>query len=507
MQVLDTLTLRTMDQRAVKEYGIPGILLMENAARAVLRHMDLSGKYFVIVCGTGNNGGDGFALAWMLQSLGKEVDVFLVSEGREPEGDAGVFFRILQNTGGSLEILSDQDHLWSFVEALKDADEVVDALLGTGMTRELPELHQRIIDYMNDFSPKVISIDVPSGLSADEGKPMPVAVHAGKTVTFEGYKKGFLSYEALPYLGEVLVESVGIPMKLKEELGGSVFLTDLPAALRILPERRITGHKSHYGRVLVVAGSRGFTGAAMLCAEASLATGAGLVTLCSFSDTLEILVPRLTEIMSLHEDGLEEGAEKADVVAFGPGLGSTEGTFQLLLRVIKTLQEEGKSDSTLVIDADGLNVLEGRCEILSPVCFQVILTPHPGEMSRLTGLSKEAIEADRTSAARDLARKYGIIVVLKGYHTVVTDGETVHVNSTGSSAMAQGGMGDVLTGIIASLAGQGMKPLEAAVLGTYLHGFIGDGLAKRRYSVKASEIIESIPFHMKRLQMESRNLR
>lgn len=505
MQILDRKALKTLDRRAVEEFGIPGILLMENAARAVLKHMDLSGNYFVVVCGAGNNGGDGFALAWMLQNLGKEVDVFLVSEEREPKGDAGIFFNILKNSGGSIEVLSDQYLLWSFVEGLKDADTVVDALFGTGLDRELSELCQRIIEHMNDFSPKIIAVDVPSGLSSDEGKPLPVAVHAEKTVTFEAYRTGFLSYEALPYLGEVLVENIGIPWMLKEELSGSVFLTEREDALKMLPERRITGYKNNYGRVLVVAGSLGFTGAAMLTAEAVLATGAGLVTLCSYADTLKILVPRLTEIMSLHEDLLEEGVKKADIVALGPGLGHGEETFSLLLRVIKTLQEEGKSDSTLVLDADGLNVLEGRCDILDPLCFQVIVTPHPGEMARLTGLSKESIEENRIDAARNFAEKHGVIVVLKGYHTVITDGKTVHVNSTGSSAMAQGGMGDVLTGIIASLAGQGMKPLDAAVLGTYLHGYIGDGLALERYSVKAQEIIEGIPFQLKRLQKERGN--
>lgn len=499
MYVTDVETTRRIDQRAMTEYGIPGILLMDNAAMAVKRHLDLEKDYFVVVCGTGNNGGDGMALALKLKNLNKEVDVFLVSEMKEPHGDAKIFYDIIMKTGVSLETVSDADHLWSFIEALKDADVVIDALLGTGIEGDVSPLYSAVIESMNDFAPKIISVDIPSGLSADKGIPMPVAVFAARTVTFETIKKGLISYRALPYVGKLEVEPIGIPEELIREEVSPVYFTDQSEAKKMIPLREITGHKNHYGRVLVVAGSRGFTGAAMLSSEAALATGSGLVTLCSYDETMEILVPRLTEIMSLYEEDLEEGVRKADIVAFGPGLGNSKDTFQLLLRVIKTLQEEGKSDTTLVIDADGLNALEGRTEILKPLCFNVVLTPHPGEMARLTGKTVKDVEENRLDTAKRFAEEHEVIVVLKGYHTVVTDGHTVHINSTGSSAMAQGGMGDVLTGIIASLCGQGLLPLEGAILGTYIHGCIGDQLALERYSVKASEIIENIPFYMKKL--------
>ncbi|MBO1265946.1 NAD(P)H-hydrate dehydratase [Proteiniclasticum sp. SCR006] len=505
MHVTDVKAMREMDRRAVSEYGIPGILLMENAAMAVMKHLDLSLHYFVLVCGPGNNGGDGFALAWKLQKLNKEVDVFYVSDGKEPEGEAKVYYDIIRKTDVPVEVVSDAESLWSFVEALRDADLVVDALLGTGISREISPLFREVIEYMNDFSEKILSVDVPSGLSADSGLAMPLAVKASKTVTFEAMKKGLLSYGAIPCTGILVMEKIGIPDRLKEELAGSVYLTDEEDVMKILPKREVTGHKNHYGRVLVVAGSRGFTGAAMLSAEAALATGSGLVTLCSYNETMGILVPRLTEIMSLYENNLEEGVRKADIVAFGPGLGASRDTLKLLLRVIKTLQEEEKTGSTLVIDADGLNVLEGKCEILKPLCFHVILTPHPGEMARLTGKSKKEIEENRIETAKGFAKEHGVIVVLKGYHTVITDGERVYINSTGTSAMAQGGMGDALTGIIASLSGQGTPPFEAAVLGTYIHGCIGDQLAKERYSVKASEIIEKIPYYMKKLQFRKKS--
>lgn len=492
--------MRTMDEKAIGDYGIPGIILMENAALAILKHMDLRKNYFVIVAGKGNNGGDGFALARQLKNLGKEVDLFYVSERGEPEGDARVFYDMVINLELSMEIVSKEKKLWALQEALEDADEIIDGLLGTGLKGELSPFLQDVIKLMNRYTNKIVAIDVPSGLLMDEGKPMGVAVRARKTVTFECMKKGFLDYSAFAYLGDVVVEKIGIPEQVMKSLTFTGEIITRDKAQCFLPKRKVMGHKNQYGHVLVAAGSPGFTGAALLASRAALVTGSGLVSLYSHEKSMETLVLRLTEIMSLSQEKLEDGVRNADVVAFGPGLGNTRDTLKLLMRVIKTLHEEGKTDATLVIDADGLNVLKGRLEILKPLCFEVILTPHPGEMERLTGKSKEEIEENRIEVAKNFAKEYGVILVLKGYHTVVTDGENVYVNQTGSSAMAQAGMGDTLTGIIASLSGQGLQALEAAALGAYLHGGIGDQLAKNQYSIKASEIIDNIPFFMKKLQ-------
>ena len=500
MKIANLTTMKTMDEKAIKDYGIPGIILMENAALSVLKHLDLKNTYFVIVAGKGNNGGDGFALARQLKNLGKEVDLFYVSERGKPEGDALVFYDIIKKLGVSMEDVTKEKKLWAFQDALEEADIIVDALLGTGLQGEVSPFLQEVIQSMNRYEGKVVSIDLPSGLSVDEGKPMPVAVKASKTVTFECMKTGFLAYSALPHLGEVLVEKIGIPDLVRKEMTYVGRIITREDAQNFLPKRKIIGHKNQYGHVLVVAGSPGFTGAALLASQAALVTGSGLVSLYSHEKSMETLVLRLTEIMSLSPEKLEDGVRVSDVVAFGPGLGPTRDTLKLLMRVIKTLHEEGKTDATLVLDADGLNVLKGKLDILKPLCFNLILTPHPGEMERLTGKSKKEIEENRIQIAKDFAKEYGVVLVLKGYHTVVTDGEKVYVNQTGSSAMAQGGMGDTLTGIIASLVGQRINPLEAAALGVYLHGGIGDDLAKKQYSVKASEIIDHIPFFMKKLQ-------
>lgn len=493
MRIADSATMHLLDERCQTDYGIPGILLMEGAARALLKHLNLEKTYFVVVCGPGNNGGDGLALARLLKALGKEVDVFSLRPPLSYPREAGVYGEILVKAGISHQVLSPEESLWSFSEALKDADVLVDALWGTGLTRPLPDFVQKIIRLMNDFSPKIIAVDVPSGLQADTGKPLPEAVHAAKTVTFECLKTGFFQEEAQRYLGQVVVEPIGIPASLKEEVLPPYCVTEPEDLQRIIPLRDRSGYKNRYGHCLVVAGSPGYTGAALLCAEGAVAAGSGLVTLCAHEEALDLLVPRLTEVMSLYPENLEQGTKKADVIALGPGLGNSPATFNLLLQVLKTLLEEGKTGTTLVLDADGLNVLQGRTDLLKDMGCPVIITPHPGEMARLTGKTRAEIHDDRVGTARAFAREHGVIVVLKGHRTVITDGIRVQINPTGSSAMAQGGMGDALTGIIASFAGQGISPWDAAVAGVYLHGHIGDLLAKERYSVKPSEIIAALP--------------
>lgn len=507
MRIADIEMMRAMDRVATSMFGIPSIILMENAAIGVLKNLDLSQSYYVIIAGPGNNGGDGFALARHLKNLGKDVDVFILSKDGVIKGDAKINYDILLNLQVSVEIIRNEEDLVSLTEAVKDADMTIDALLGTGAKGPISEIFMKVIEIMNDYSEMIISIDVPSGLDADTGLPMPVAVRAAKTVSFQCIKKGFLDDKALEYLGTLVIEDIGIPEQAMKLVEKGSYMTVAEDIIRILPIREKAGYKSMYGRVLVVAGSRGFTGAAKITSEAAIATGSGLVTLSSHEEIMSDLVPRLREIMSLYPEELEEGVRKSDVVAFGPGLGNSDQTLDLLLRIIKTMQEEGMKNSTLVIDADGLNVIEGKCEILKSLNFNVILTPHPGEMARLTGLTVNEISANRIEVARDFANTHGVVLVLKGYHTVITDGKEVYVNPTGSSAMAQGGMGDALTGIIASLAGQGIKPLDAAIFGVYLHGAIGDRLSLERYSVKASEIIENIPFQMKQILDRKRSRR
>ncbi|MBP1919692.1 NAD(P)H-hydrate dehydratase [Youngiibacter multivorans] len=503
MRIAGVEMMREIDRIAVEEIGIPAPVLMENAALACIRNLDLTKGYFVVVCGRGNNGGDGFAIARHLYCMDKEVDVFYISEGSDYKTETRTNFRILKRLGVPMIPLSSET-MWSFREALKDADVVIDSLVGTGVAKPLRDFLRQVIQEININSKYVLSVDVPSGMNADNGETMGQVIDADMTVTFQCMKRGFLNYDAMSKLGRVIVENIGIPGPVEAKAEKGEFLTDHALARSLVPLRDKTGFKSNYGKVLVVAGSSGFTGAALICTEAAISTGSGLVTLCSREEVFQSLVLRLKEAMSIHPDDLEDGTGRADVVVFGPGLGAGDVTFDMLLRVIKSMQENGGRSKTLLLDADGLNVLKDRTEILTHLDFNVILTPHVGEMSRLCGLSSEVIQKNRIDTARSFAQEHKCIVVLKGYNTVITDGKTAYVNPTGSSAMAQGGMGDALAGIIGSLCGQGLEPLEAAILGTYLHGYIGDELAGENYIVKASEIIEAIPGCMKRLQDSKR---
>ncbi|HBT18426.1 MAG TPA: bifunctional ADP-dependent NAD(P)H-hydrate dehydratase/NAD(P)H-hydrate epimerase [Clostridiaceae bacterium] len=500
MRVYDTKTIRALDALAIKEYGIPGVLLMDTAAQALLDELDLGASYFVLVAGKGNNGGDAFALARKLWQRGKEVELFVTARREDYHGDAALFYAMVEKEEIPVTLIEDNADLGVFQEALREADWVVDALLGTGIKGQVSPFYRNLIKAINGCAKRVLSVDVPSGLCASEGVPKPVAVIARKTVTFEGYKKGFLNYDALPYLGEVVVCPVGIPEKAKASLDDKVFLLDEAMASILVPKRVVTGHKNEYGEVLVVAGSFGYTGAALLATEGALVSGAGLVRLSSEDAVLAMVMPRLTEAMGLPLEKIEEGVLKAQVVAFGPGLGTGREAYKLLLRVIQILQEMAGTKKVLLLDADGLNVLEGKTELLKSLSFPVIMTPHPGEMARLLGISKAEVEAHRLDYAKAFAKEHGVVLVLKGYQSIVTDGEEVYVNTTGTSAMAQGGMGDALTGIISAFIAQGLSPMKGAILGVYLHGLVGQELGKTHYSIKASDLLKGVPKALKSLQ-------
>ena len=508
MRIADSLIMKNIDNYVINEIGMPSIVLMENAAKAALKKVDLSKEYYVIICGPGNNGGDGFALARHLFNMGKDVDVFIYSNKKE-EGlkkDAKINFNIMKNIDiPYMFIENTEKDLWTLKESLSESDIVIDSLFGTGFISKKNEFLYKIIEYINSYSYKTISIDVPSGLNSDTGQIYDSCVIADETITFQCIKRGFLNYVAFKYIGNVIVVDIGVPDFVLRKFESLEYILDYNKAKELIPLRTKTGYKGNYGRVLVVAGSPGYTGAAILASEAAIASGAGLVSLTSHKESLKILVPRLKEVMSIDIDNLEGEVKKSSVIAIGPGLGDTKETYKILLRVIKVMQEEGKEDSFLIIDADGLNVLKGKTEILKHLNFNVIITPHLGEMARLTGLSIEEISNNRIDVARNFAKENKLIVVLKGYNTIITDGNKVYINTTGSSSMAQGGMGDVLTGIIGAFSGQKIDSLKSACLAVYIHGYIGDILAKEKYTVKASEIISNIPRYLKKMSFNDNN--
>lgn len=505
MRIASVKTVREIEKLAIEKHGIPEILLMENAAHAFVSNMDLSKDYFVVVCGVGNNGGDGLSVSRLLASRGKQVDVFIVGEEKKMSELFRKNLSIIENYGVNITYLKDTDSskkddiIWNFEEAIQECDMVIDAIYGTGFRGGLEPLTRDIIEIINRNRKYVMSVDVPSGLIADTGEVPDIAVKADSTVTFIMYKRGFVNYEAIEYTGKVIVDSIGISPKLIDELSSTDEIVEMNLITSLIPVRKRTGYKGNYGKVLIVAGSPGFKGANRITTEACIATGAGLVTVSSHKNVFPEISKDLLEAMSVDPDKIENAVSASDVIAFGPGMGNSKDTNLLLLRIIKKLREEGKSDATLILDADGLNILEGKADILENIGVKVVITPHLGEMAKLTGHTIEYVQKNRIELARKFAKKHKVTVVLKGYYTIITDGERLYINPTGSSAIASGGMGDCLTGIIAGMSGQMSSSFEASVFGVFLHGHIGDVLAADRYAVSAREIIEKIPFEMKNI--------
>lgn len=499
MKIATSQMMRELDQFAIEQLKIPSMILMENAALRVLSHLDLSHTYFVVICGRGNNGGDGLAIARHLKNRGKDVDVYYVSDDDSGTPDTMLNLTICRNMGLHVSTVHEEADLWDLREAVNDADTVVDALFGIGLSRPITGIHAEIIETINEMSRYTVAVDIPSGLDSDTGEILGCSVRADKTVTFSCYKKGFLNYATIESCGDITVENIGIPAQYCDSMGSHEYLVDETSVRGLIPRRSRTGYKGDYGKILVVAGSPGYTGANKIASEACLASGAGLVTVSSDVRVIDLIAEHVREAMTIHPDQIEKAVSECNVIAFGPGMGNTDATRQLLMRIIKKLREEGKSDTVLVLDADGLNVLEHRTELLENIGVRVILTPHFGEMARLTGQSVDYIKKNRLDVAMKFARTHKVTLVLKGHNTIISDGVSLFVNPTGSSAIATGGMGDCLTGMIAGLAGQGLGPMEAAIAATFLHGSIGDELAKSRYSIMASEIITRIPFELKKM--------
>lgn len=489
---------RDIDSSCVEKLGIPLIVLMENAALKVLKHLETD-KYsnYVIVCGYGNNGGDGLAVARHLYALGKKVEVFVVFiESRNMSECFRTNFDILKNIGVSVDEITDFKDLEKLRSSMLKSQVTVDALFGTGLNKEVQGLFKDSIMAINECSSFTVSIDIPSGMNGDTGNILGCSVKANKTICFEFYKRGFLNYGSEEFTGEIIVESIGVPKNIIEQFHNDEFITDKSDVTESIKPRKKQGHKGDYGRTLIIAGSEGFSGAAYMSTQAAIRTGSGLVTLCCSSKIQDILSCKLSEAMTVsfeNKDELLRLLSISNSVAIGPGLGNNKTTLKLLEFVLD------QANGTVIIDADGLNVLSGNLQLLQKSRVPVIITPHPGEMSRLTGLPIQAINFSRVDISKSFALENNVIVLLKGYQTVITDGSKVYVNPTGNSSMASGGMGDCLTGIIASLASQGIPPIEAAACGAYIHGYAGDTLSKNIYSVNAGHVIEEIPYIMKEI--------
>lgn len=489
MKVLAAAAMQEVDRRTISEAGIPGAVLMANAGQGAAatvreRFADLHPGPVAILCGRGNNGGDGFVVARLLSAAGWTVKTILLAERTAVVGDAATMLNLFEQAGGRVAEAAEAAGLADALADAADCRLCIDALLGTGFARSPAGEVATAIAWLNQQPAPVVAIDLPSGVDASSGAIPGVAVRADLTVTFAFPKVGLISYPGAGQAGEVVTVPIGIPAALVDAAPDDCLLIDAAEARALLPPRPADGHKGTFGHLLVVAGSTGKSGAAVMTATAGLRAGAGLVTLACPAGMQQIAAAHLVEVMTaplVDVDGvaslqametLLELADGKQAVALGPGLGAGKETAALVRRFLKA------TPLPVVVDADALNALAGHLEVLSQRRGRAtVLTPHPGEMARLTGRSVAEIQADRFRAARDFAVIHGVVLVLKGARTVTAfpDGR-VRINASGHAGMASGGMGDVLTGLLGGLLAQGMEPGAAATLGVYLHGLAGDRL-------------------------------
>ena len=494
MRITDANTMRKVDEWCIDELNIPSIVLMENAAFKVAGNVDKDMKDIVIVCGTGNNGGDGLAVARQLFKKNKNITVFLIGNIEKMSSECKINYNILKNMKLNIINIKNSEDIFILKEAIKKSELIIDAIFGTGLNRKIEGIFSEVISKINDSKKYILSIDAPSGLNSDNGLIMGNCIRANKTVSFEAYKVGFLQYGNDVYIGEVVIEDIGIPEFVLEKFCDNKFILDESIIKNGIVRRNKYSHKGNYGKVTIFAGSTGYSGAAYISTQAAVKTGSGLVTLCTYKQIQNILSEKLVEAMTIsydEEERINNAIEKSSVIAIGPGMGNNKFTLDMLKKIICT------SKVPIVIDADGINVLKDNISLLANKKVPIVITPHLGEMSRLTNISVEGIKNNRIEIAQNFARKYDVIVLLKGYNTVITDGKYTAINSTGNSAMASGGMGDCLTGMIASFIGQQYHPLKAACMAAYIHGYCGENLSQKMFSVTASDVLNEIPYAIK----------
>lgn len=499
--------MQLLDRQTIESFGIPGRVLMENAGRgatqAFLQKIYSKGPGRVgVLAGRGNNGGDGFVMARYLAQRDIEVTVFLLSTTDKVKGDAGENLKLLGPCKVDVVEIPDNRQFAAHESNMRHIPYWIDAILGTGLNSDVKGYFRQVIEFINSLDRAVFAVDIPSGLNADTGQPCGVCMQAEATATFAYAKIGHVIHPGVQYCGQVDVIDIGIPPTMADGAGIQQQLITGADIRNLLRPRVPDTHKGRTGHALVVAGATGKTGAAAMAATSALRAGAGLVTLGIPRTLNTILEGQVTEAMTLPLpdqqtgllleeafDDIVKAAQDKQAMAVGPGLGTASHTRNLVYRVIKEI------DRPLVIDADGLNNLAGRLGCLEGRKSATVLTPHPGEMSRLTGMPTSQIQADRITAARKLAEQNRVHVILKGARTLVAapDG-MILINPTGNPGMAAGGMGDVLTGLVTGFLAQGHAALEACVLSVYLHGLAADMLnRKAAWGYLATEVMDTIP--------------
>lgn len=499
MKAANAEKIRNSDRITIEKYGLPGIVLMENAssgaARVCLKELkDIKEPHVLVIAGKGNNGGDGYASARLLKNKGVEAEIVVLGELEQIQGDAKINLDVAKKIG--IPVTND---ITDIEEKIKSADLVIDAIFGTGFKGKARSPQAEVIELINRFAKKVVSIDIPSGVNADNGHTEGSCVKADVTVTFALPKLGCLLYPGAENTGRLEVIDISIPAQVIDELDIKTNYLTFEEAKQMLPKRRPRSNKGTYGKLLVLAGSEKMSGAAYFAGKSAYKAGAGLVyigTVFHRRKVIQTLIPEaITIAMDDFEgcvynesfDAIEDILDSMTAVVLGPGLGSGKNVRYFVENVLN------KANVPIVLDADGLNAICENTEVLKNTEKTAVITPHPGEMSRLTGLSIKEILDNPLDTALNFAKEYNTVTVLKDARTIIAspDGRA-YINLTGNNAMSKGGSGDVLSGIIGAMLSQGLENFEAAVLGVYIHGLAGDKAAADmgHYGVLASDLMD-----------------
>ncbi|NLZ53774.1 MAG: NAD(P)H-hydrate dehydratase [Thermoanaerobacteraceae bacterium] len=519
MKVVSPSTMRHMDKIAIEKYEIPGVILMENAGIKVawaVQNMwnarkNSASRKIALFCGKGNNGGDGFVAARHLANMGFETIVFIIADPNSITGDASINLEITKNMDIQIRVIEELSDLDEVKDMAKGAFVLVDAIFGTGLKGYVRGVAKSVIEIINQLEIPVISVDIPSGICGSTGKILGTAVKAYQTVTLALPKTGLLLYPGAEYVGTLITADIGMPAKLVESINAEAQLLDPKWVSQCFKPFPSDSHKGTFGRVFIIAGSVGMTGAAALSATAAVRSGAGLVTIGIPESLNDILEVKVTEAMTLplpETSGRSIGqialgkalnfASKCDAVVLGPGISANDDTTEFVRRFIKECRVP------MVIDADGLNAMTEYTAIFKEAKAPIIITPHPGEMARLLSRSVSEVQADRIAAVKTAAEKFGCTAVLKGARTLIATWEgKLMINPTGNAGMATGGSGDVLSGMIGAFLARGMKPHEAAAAGVYLHGLAGDLSAKQQGQIclAATDIIDFLPIAINKMKV------
>ncbi|MEF9840816.1 MAG: NAD(P)H-hydrate dehydratase [Lachnospiraceae bacterium] len=480
--------MKLADTKTIQEIGMSSMVLMERAALksvSIMERKKVDLSNVLVVCGSGNNGGDGFAIARLLQLKGKKVTTVFVGNQTSCTKETAQQMQILRNYGFIIEHTIPQGEFSA----------IIDCIFGIGLSRPIKDQYYRIIEEINQKCSEKIAIDIPSGISAATGEVLGIAFQAHMTITFAFEKIGMVMYPGAQYTGTVMIADIGIPFHIFEENLDIFYTYDKEDLSKRMPQRTPDTHKGSYGKVLMVVGSKGMAGAAYLSSKAAYTVGAGLIIIYTHEDNRLILQQQLPEAIirtyTVYDEAkLEELLEWADVTVIGPGIGENNLALQLLEGTLRM------GTTPCVLDADGLNLLSKNKQLWEYIKFgNYVLTPHMKEMCRLLNCSMKELQNQRFESVLELAETYNITCVLKDARTcVASKNHHLYVNTSGNNAMAKGGSGDVLSGIIAGLFAQKLSSHYAATVGVYLHGLSGDyaRTQKGNYGVLASDIVESI---------------